>query len=161
MDAERLKAMYRRWLLEVWGAGRYEVEDELIHVDLVDHNRYEGQPDGRAGDVWAAQMVRRAFPDLQFVPDLVVSDGEYVVGRWTMTGTNTGSIDLFGLPPTGRPVTMTGQEVFRAEGGQFVEVWHQEDLPGMLAQLALQPPPVLMRLAARQSAWRYRRAQQR
>jgi len=27
MDAENLKAMYRRWLLEVWGAGRYEVED--------------------------------------------------------------------------------------------------------------------------------------
>jgi len=81
MDAESLKAMYRRWLLEVWGAGRYDVVDELIHVDLVDHNRYEGQPDGRAGDVWAAQMVRLAFPDLRFVPDLVVSDGEFVVGR--------------------------------------------------------------------------------
>jgi hypothetical protein len=26
-----------------------------------------------------------------------------------MTGTNTGTIDLFGLPPTGRPVTMTGR----------------------------------------------------
>jgi predicted ester cyclase len=159
MDADDLKAKYRRWLLEVWGAGRYEVDDELLHVDLVDHNRYDGQPDGRAGDVWAAQMVRRAFPDLRFVPDLVVSDGEFVAGRWTMTGTNTGTIDLFGLPPTGRPVTMTGQEVFRAEGKQFVEVWHQEDLPGMLAQLGLQPPPVLMRLAARHSAWRYRRAQ--
>src|SRR5438876_1028764 len=33
-------------------------------------------------------------------------------GRWTMTGTNTGPFDLFGLPPTGRPVTMTGQEIF-------------------------------------------------
>jgi hypothetical protein len=86
-------------------------------------------------------MVRRALPDLRFVADLVVSDGEYVAGRWTMTGTNTGTIDLFGLPPTGRPVTMTGQEVFRARGGLFVEVWHQEDLPGMLAQLGLQPPP--------------------
>jgi predicted ester cyclase len=161
MDTETLKGMYRRWLLEVWGAGRYEVADELLGVDLVDHNRSDGQPPGRAGDVWAAKMVRRAFPDLRFVPDLVVSDGEYVCGRWTMTGTNTGTIDLFGLPPTGRPVTMTGQEVFRAEGGQFVEVWHQEDLPIMLAELGLQPPPLLMRLAARQSAWRYRRSQRR
>ena len=161
MDSETLKGMYRRWLLEVWGAGRYELADQLLHVDLVDHNRYEGQPDGRAGDVWAAQMVRRAFPDLRFVPDLVLSDGEYVAGRWTMTGTNTGTIDLFGLPPTGRPVTITGQEVFRAHDGLFIEVWHQEDLPGMLAQLALQPPPMLMRLAARHSAWRFRRAQRR
>src|SRR5450755_4946161 len=54
-----------------------------------------------------------------------------------------------------------GQEVFRAEDGCFVAVWHQEDLPGMLAQLGLQPPPVLMRLAARQSAWRYRRGRPR
>jgi hypothetical protein len=52
---------------------------------------------------------------------------------------------------------MTGQEVFRAENGLFVEVWHQEDLPTMLAQLGLQPPPLIMRLAARASAWRYRR----
>jgi hypothetical protein len=68
MDPETLKDMYRSWLLDVWGGGRYEVADELLHVDLVDHNRYEGQPDGRAGDVWAARMVRRAFPDLRFVP---------------------------------------------------------------------------------------------
>ncbi len=48
---------------------------------------------------------------------------------------------------------MTGQDVFRAQDGLFVEAWHQEDLPGMPAQLGLQPPPVLMRLAARHSAW--------
>ena len=48
---------------------RSELADELLQADLVDHNRYEGQPDGRAGDVWAVQMVRRAFPDLRFVPD--------------------------------------------------------------------------------------------
>lgn len=161
LELEAPKAAYRRWLLEVWGAGRYEVADELLHVDLVDHNRLEGQPDGRAGDVWAAEMVRRAFPDLRFVPDLVVADGKYVVGRWTMTGTNTGPFELFGLPPTGRPVSMTGQEIFRSDGEQFIEVWHQEDVPGMLEQLGLQPPQIVMRLAAGQSAWRYRRAQDR
>ena len=66
MEPETLKDMYRRWLLEVWGEGRYEVADERLHAELVDHNRYEGQPDGRAGDAWAAQIVRRAFPDLRF-----------------------------------------------------------------------------------------------
>jgi predicted ester cyclase len=96
MDPETLKDMYHQWLLEVWGEGRYELADELLHPDLVDHNRYEGQPRGRAGDVWAAQMVRRAFPDLRFICDIVVSDGEYVAGCWTMTGNNTGTIDLFG-----------------------------------------------------------------
>ena len=71
-------------------------------TDLVDHNPVPGQPAGRAGDVWMADMIRRAFPDLKFVCDVVTSDGEFVTGRWTMTGTNTGTFDLFGLPPTGR-----------------------------------------------------------
>jgi hypothetical protein len=82
VDGEDLTTMYRRWLSEVWGAGRYEVADELLHADLVDHNAYEGQPPGRAGDTWAAQMVRRAFPDLVFTADVVLSDGEYVAGSW-------------------------------------------------------------------------------
>ncbi len=135
--------------------------DDVFAEDVQDHNAYPGQPAGRAGQIWAAQLVRNAFPDLVFVPDVVVSDGEYVTGRWTMTGTNTGTMDLFGIPPTGRPVTMTGQEIFRAADGVFAEVWHQEDVGGMLTQLGLEPPPFMLRLAARRSARRHRRQQPR
>ena len=157
MDPERLKVMYRRWLLEEWGQGNYAVAADVIAEDLVDHNPLPGQPPGRAGEVWAAQMIRRAFPDAEFEADVVISDGEYVIGRWTMTATNTGTFDLFGLPPTGRPVTMTGQEIFRVRDGRFAELWHQEDVGGMLTQLGLEPLPFLMRLAARRSARQYRR----
>jgi hypothetical protein len=52
---------------------------------------------------------------------------------------------------------MTGQEIFRARDGLFTEVWHSEDVPGMLRQLGLEPPPAIMRFAARRSARRYRR----
>jgi|SRR5690242_5358262 len=157
MHATDLETMYRRWLDEVWGQGRADVAAELIAEDLIDHNPMPGQPAGRAGHDWAAAMIRKAFPDLAFTADTVLSDGEFVAGRWTMTGTNTGSFDLFGLPPTGRPVTMTGQEIFRAADGKLAELWHQEDVPGMLRQLGLEPPPAIMRLAARRSARRYRR----
>lgn len=133
------------------------VARELIAEDLVDHNAMPGQPRGLDGQLWALTAIRKAFPDLVFTADVVVSDGQYVAGRWTMTGTNTGPFDLFGLPPTGRPVTMTGQEIFRAEAGKLVEVWHSEDAPGMLRQLGLEPPPAIMRLAARRSARKYRR----
>ncbi|HUJ07175.1 MAG TPA: ester cyclase [Streptosporangiaceae bacterium] len=157
MDPDKLKAMYLRWLSEEWGQGDYSVADELIAEDLIDHNPMPGQPAGRAGEVWMAKMIRAAFPDARFQADVVVSDGEYVAGRWTMTATNTGRFELFGLPPTGRPVTMTGQEIFLVRDGKFAEVWHQEDVPGMLAALGLEPPPAMMRLAARRSARRYRR----
>jgi predicted ester cyclase len=157
MGAPELESLYRRWLSEVWEHGRTDVASELMAEDLIDHNPYPGQPPGLDGHNWAVAMVRRAFPDLRFTADVVVSDGQFVAGRWTMTGTNTGVFDLFGLPPTGRPVTMTGQEIFRAHDGKLTEEWHQEDAPGMLRQLGLEPPPVIMRLAARRSARRYRR----
>ena len=52
---------------------------------------------------------------------------------------------------------MTGQEIFRVLDGKFAEVWHQEDVGGMLNALGLEPPPFIMRLAAKRSARKYRR----
>ena len=161
MAVEGHEVMYRRWLYEVWGEGRFDVAQELIATDLVDHNALPGQPAGRAGDEWAAKAIRKAFPDLVFTADVVISDGDFVVGRWTMTGTHTGVIDFMDLPPTGRPVTMTGQEIFRVQDGRFVEVWHQEGVPDMLSQLGLDPPPMMARLAAKRSAKKYKREQRK
>ena len=128
-----------------------ELGQEPIDENIVDHNPYRGQPEGRRGQDWAVAMVRKAFPDLHFTEDVVLSDGEFVCGRWTMTGTHTGVMDLFRVPPTGRPVAMTGQEIFRVSDGKFTEVWHQEDVPGMLSQLGLEPPALMLRLAAQRS----------
>ena len=83
---------------------------------------------------------------------------DVVTGRWTMTGTHTGPLDLLGLPPTGRPVTMSGQEIFRARAGRFVEVWHLEDIGALQRALDLEPPKAILRLAARRSARRYQRS---
>lgn len=83
--------------------------------------------------------------------------GDLVTGRWTMTGTHTGPLELLGLPPTGRPVTMSGQEIFRVADGQFVEVWHLEDIGALMRSLELEPPALMLRLAARRSARRYRK----
>ena len=157
MGPNEMKELYRRWLQEVWGAGNLELGQELIDENIVDHNPYRGQPEGRRGQDWAVAMVRKAFPDLHFTEDVVLSDGEFVCGRWTMTGTHTGVMDLFHVPPTGRPVAMTGQEIFRVSDGKFTEVWHQEDVPGMLSQLGLEPPALMLRLAAQRSTRRYRR----
>jgi len=150
--------LYTRWLSEVWAKGNYAVADEILAKDLLDHNAVPGQPRGRAGDVWAARSVRTAFPDLAFTIDVAFEHDDLVTGRWTMTGTHTGTLDLLGIPPTGRPVTMSGQEIFRARDGVFVEVWHLEDIGAMLRALELEPPRAIVRLAARRSARRYRRS---
>jgi predicted ester cyclase len=160
-----LLELYDRWLLQVWGQGDWAAAEELIHEDLLDHNRVPGQPEGRAGDVWAAGQVRTAFPDLVFTRDVGLETGDLtdglVTGRWTMTGTHTGPLEPLGLPPTGRPVTMSGQEIFRVRDGRFVEVWHLEDIGALMRSLDLEPPRVMLRLAAKRSARSYRRQQRR
>ena len=143
----------------MWGAGDFAVANEILAEDLLDHNRVPEQPMSRAGDLWAARQVRTAFPDLHFTLDVVIADDDHVTGRWTMTGTHTGPLGLLGIPPTGRPVTMSGQEIFRVQNGMFTEVWHLEDIPALLSQLRLGPPPgFVLRLSARRSARQYRRS---
>jgi predicted ester cyclase len=141
----------------VWGRGDEALAERLLAEDLIDHNRAPGQPAGRAGDLWAANQVRTAFPDLVFTLDVAFESGDLVTGRWTMTGTHTGPLEMLGLPPTGRPVEMSGQEIFRSRDGQFVEVWHQEDIGALMRGLDLEPPRMMLKLAARRSARRYRR----
>ena len=148
---------YRRWLFEVWGKGDETLGRQLLHPELVDHNAVPGQPAGAEGDLWAARSVRTAFPDLEFALDVAFEHEDLVTGRWTMRGTHTGPLDLLGLPPTGRPVVMSGQEIFRARDGQFVEVWHVEDVGSLMRGLELEPPRAMLRMAARRSARRYRR----
>ena len=140
MGPDEMKDLYRRWLQGVWGEGNFELSPELIAEDIVDHNAYRGQPEGRRGQDWASRWSGRPSPTSASARTWLYPDGEFVCGRWTMTGTHTGMMDLFRLPPTGRPVTMTGQEIFRVGDGKLTEVWHQEDVPGMLTQLGLEPP---------------------
>jgi hypothetical protein len=54
---------------------------------------------------------------------------------------------------------MSGQEIFKVRDGQLAEVWHAEDIGALQRALDLQPPKVMLQLAARVSARRYRRSQ--
>jgi hypothetical protein len=62
MGADENKAMYRRWLDEIWGAGNYAVAHELLAEDLVDHNTVPGQPATGADDQAAGQAQRPPVP---------------------------------------------------------------------------------------------------
>ena len=149
--------MYRRWLFDGVGQGRRRGRRAAAGRGPPRSQPRARQPAGRAGDLWAANAVRTAFPDLRFTVDVAFEQDDLVTGRWTMTGTHTGPLDLVGIPATGRPVEMSGQEIFRARDGRFVEVWHQEDIGALMRSLDLEPPRPMLRLAAWLSARRYRR----
>ena len=70
-----------------------------------------------------------------------VRDGgeEEFVTRWTARGTHTG--DLWGIPGTGKEVTVTGTSIDRIKDGWIVESWSNWDALGLMQQLGAIPTP--------------------
>jgi steroid delta-isomerase-like uncharacterized protein len=139
MSTEENKARSRRFFEEVWGKGNLAVIDELTAPNFVDHNAPPGLPPGLEGFKQFAVMYRSAFPDMQISVDDLIAEGDKVVIRWTARGTNSGS--LFGMPATGKAVTITGITIERKVDGMTVEGWNSYDQLGMLQQLGVVPVP--------------------
>ena len=66
-----------------------------------------------------------AFPDLVYTFAQFIAKDDFVVERYTATGTHNGQ---FGdISPFGRVATWTGINIFRIECGRIAEVWAQVD----------------------------------
>jgi predicted ester cyclase len=138
--AEDIKAIGRRIPVEVFGQGRYEVIDEIVAPEIVDHGTPPpGMPSGREGLKAIARAMRAAFPDLKNTVDLQVAEGDLVAGKITYTGTMKG--DLFGMKATGKQASWTESHFVRVKNGKVTEHWGDIDQLSMLRQLGLAPTP--------------------
>jgi predicted ester cyclase len=90
---------------------------------------------------WATETCN-AFPDNHVTIDGMIAEGDKVVMRCTLRGTNTGDfVTPMPLPATGKQVTMTAMVIVRFAGGKGVEVWQVGDTLGMFQQLGVIPAP--------------------
>jgi steroid delta-isomerase-like uncharacterized protein len=78
-----------------------------------------------------------AFPDLHFRVEDCVAQGDRVLARWRLTGTQRG--DFQGHPASGKAATVAGMSLFRLEGGKIQEIWVNMDRLGMQQQLGWLP----------------------
>jgi steroid delta-isomerase-like uncharacterized protein len=138
-EEERNKTVVKSFIEEFWGKGRAELAPQIIDTNVVDHNEMPGQARGIEGQKQALTMFRAAFPDLWIKLDLLLASRDYVVDRWTATGTHKG--DLMGIPPTGKSIKITGIDISRVANGKIAEIWHQEDIMTMMQQLGVVPSP--------------------
>jgi steroid delta-isomerase-like uncharacterized protein len=74
--------------------------------------------------------VREAFPDIRFAVEDLFGEEDRVAARWSLAGTQTGSFR--GKPGTGKRVAVSGNTVFRLQGGKIAEMWVAFD-PAKLA----------------------------
>lgn len=137
--SEQNKALFRRFMNEVVNGKKVRVIGDLAAVDMVDHNLMPGQTPGLEGMKQMMTMFFAAFPDLHSNIDVLIAEGDLVVGRMTTTGTHRG--DLMGIPATGKRVKFTEVHIVRIANGKAVEHWGNSDDMGMMQQLGVIPTP--------------------
>ena len=69
----------------------------------------------------------------------MIDEDNKVAARFTAHGIHKGS--FMGLPPTGKPITMTGIEIFRIKDGKIIELWGEANLLGLMQQLGVFSAP--------------------
>jgi steroid delta-isomerase-like uncharacterized protein len=128
----------RKILEEVFGAGKYDLADDVIRADAIGHDPALPEPvKGPDGLKEAARGYRAAFPDLEMTIHETAAEGDLVAIRWVAQGTHKG--DLFGIAPTGKQATVTGITIDRYAGGKIAESWTNWDTLGLLQQLGAVP----------------------
>jgi steroid delta-isomerase-like uncharacterized protein len=134
MATEDNKALIQRFYEEVWDQGNTDFAFEVFAEDYVRHDFRATQAlPGPAGQRKIADDFRAAFPDLGVAVDLIVGEDDFVVGRWTATGTHLGS--WAGVEPSGKRMTLSAANICRFENGKVVEIWNHRDDLGLLEQL--------------------------
>ena len=131
-------AIARAWHDDVVNRRNPIMLSDILGPEIV-HHAAGGYPKIMNAEGVAAMMgdFLAAFPDLLITFDQFIAKDDFVVERYTASGTHQGP--LGDLQPTNRTATWTGINIFRIACGRIVEVWSEVDAEGRRRQLTLPP----------------------
>lgn len=139
-SAEQYKEIVERIHGEAFSDGEYDVLDEVLAEDFVQHGPGLGATFHGADDVGAMiETYRSAFPDLTFTNEEIIVEGDTLAVRYTATVTHEGEFQ--GIEPTGEEVEVMGTTFVHFEDGQASAAWPCVDQLGLKDQLGALPDP--------------------
>ncbi|MET9243081.1 ester cyclase [Nonomuraea sp. NPDC003709] len=109
--------------------------DEFIHPDGRFHTAELAGVTAVQAQKRIWDVLLRAFPDIHVSVEDLLADGDKIVARQRVTGTNSG--EYRGMPPTGRSVTYNEIFIARFADGQITDIWGVVDIYSQLQQLGL------------------------
>jgi len=113
------KTIIHRFIEEIENTGDVSNIHEFISEDYVEVHEGERYQMGVKGAIDHVLGVRRVYPDLKMTIESQISEGEWVVTTYSVTGTF--KEEWFGMKPTGKPITYTGVNVDRIRDGKIIE----------------------------------------
>ena len=137
MGAAENKGVVSSFVEEVINRGQLERVNDLVALDFVELDPLPGQQQGREGLKQVIAAFPTAFPDIHWVIEEMVAEGDKVFSRFTWHGTHRG--EFFGVPATGRQITVKGMVVDRVVAGKMAESRILMDGLSMMRQLGVIP----------------------
>lgn len=140
---EQNKALIRRYN-DAFNTRNLDAIAAFAADDLVNHAAIP-EAQGAAGMKQILGKLFKAMPDLTSTIQDVIAEGDCVVMRLQLRGTQTGPFEMtrVALPASGRELSTEQVHVFRIADGKLVEHWAGRDDIGMLRQLGHLPGQVV------------------
>jgi len=120
---------------EAVNTGKFDLFDQVVASDCVDHDPADGQLPGPAGYQMFFSEMRAAFPDLSVKPETIVQDEDTIAFAYTLTGTHSGSLGK--IPPSGKKVKIRGMQISKFKDGKMAERWGSSDEKTLLKQIGV------------------------
>lgn len=139
------KEIVRRYYEEAFNEEQYDLLDELIAEDVVNHDPLSdetlsaGEARGFAGFRRHVEVAHEAFADATVTIEDMIAEGDKVAARFTFEGTHEGRFG--GIEPTGKQVAGTNMVFYRIEDGKIAERWLASDNLELLKQLGAAKMP--------------------
>ena len=130
------KAIVRRFVDEVFVAGRMDAVDDLVAPNFVPHS-WPGTGPGPDELKGAMKRVFAGLSDVRMTIEDVIAEGDRVVVRLTAQAVHSG--EFMGMPASGKSYSIPEIHIFRISDGKVAEHWGQADLLGMMRQLGAMP----------------------
>jgi predicted ester cyclase len=132
-----------RHVEEAWGTNDLDALDQYFAPDFDNsQSAMPGVPAGLEGAKMAHAMSMFSFPDRRTEIVDLIAEGDTVVVRIRMTGTNQGGFPAFAVAANGNPVDIQYVGIYRLRDGKIVQHWGLNDVMSLLMQLGAIPVPV-------------------
>lgn len=119
---------------EVLLLNREEVIPEIYSPGFT--NNSPGIPDDQRRGLDAVRNHNRylhsAFSDIDLVNHDPVVEGDMIGFGWVFSATHTGN--FYGMPATGKRVTIEGYDVMQIRDGKILNAWVYQDTASLFAQ---------------------------
>lgn len=138
MSIEDNKAVALRFF-EEFANGNLAAVADLMAPDHVFHFPLAPGPQDKAQHVAGQQRIRKIFPDYRFEIVDQIAEGDLVMTRCIMRGTQRG--EFMGQPGTGQTFEVMLNNVMRIRDGLIVDEWDVLDTLSFLAQLGIVERP--------------------